>query len=234
MPWFFIDDHLAMHPKAVEAGNAAMGLWVRAGSWCAAHLTDGSLPAAMVTPLGGRARDANRLVEVGLWEQPDGRRGDYVFKDWPHYQKSKVQVETEREVKREQNRRAYRKRSVPTEVPTEVPTQVPTSVAPPSLPFLKEEIQETPKTPAGDGPEFVAFWNVYPSRTGKGQARLAFAKALKKADLQTIVDGATRYRDDPSRNPSYTKNPTTWLNGECWADEKPAAPTQVGGRAWEE
>lgn len=31
MPWFKVDDTLALHGKVVAAGNPAMGLWVRAG-----------------------------------------------------------------------------------------------------------------------------------------------------------------------------------------------------------
>ena len=33
MPWFNVDDGFAFHRKAVRAGNAAIGLWTRAGSW---------------------------------------------------------------------------------------------------------------------------------------------------------------------------------------------------------
>lgn len=94
MTWFKVDDNLALHPKVLAAGNAAMGLWVRAGSWCAANLTDGSLPTAMVSPLGGRRRDAERLCEVGLWGKVDG---GYQFKNWPEYQPTKVEIKRDRE-----------------------------------------------------------------------------------------------------------------------------------------
>ena len=60
---------------------------------------------------------------------------------------------------------------------------------------------------------------MYPRRTAKGAARTAWAKALKKADADTIIAGAVAYRDDPHRHPAFTKNPATWLNGECWNDD---------------
>jgi len=41
MPWFKVDDTLAFHAKVVAAGNAAMGLWVRAGAHSMQQLTDG-------------------------------------------------------------------------------------------------------------------------------------------------------------------------------------------------
>lgn len=85
MTWFKVDDKLAMHPKAMRAGNAAMGLWVRAGSWAAAHLTDGHVPSDLLTALGGKRAHADALVKAGLWDvEPDG----YRFRDWLEYQPS--------------------------------------------------------------------------------------------------------------------------------------------------
>lgn len=76
--WFKVDDGLAFHRKTVAAGNAAMGLWVRAGSWAAQHLTDGHVPDEIVLALGTRAQ-RDRLVRVGFWEPTD--TGVY-FHDW--------------------------------------------------------------------------------------------------------------------------------------------------------
>ena len=93
MAWFKIDDGLAFHPKVIAAGNSAMGLWVRAGAYCAAHLTDGRLPRAMLGPLGGRVRDTQKLVDCGLWEAtPEG----WTFRNWHEFQPTKTQVEQER------------------------------------------------------------------------------------------------------------------------------------------
>jgi hypothetical protein len=97
MPWFKVDDQLAFHPKAIAAGNAALGLWVRAGSWCAAHVTQGALPTHMVRTLGAQRRDAEKLVSVGLWTRTEE---GYEFKDWADYQPTKEQVEARREADR--------------------------------------------------------------------------------------------------------------------------------------
>lgn len=83
MTWFKVDDQFAMHPKSMSAGNAALGLWVRAGSWSAAHLTDGRIPSELLPALGGNSASAKRLVKAGLWDvEPDG----YQFRDWSDYQ----------------------------------------------------------------------------------------------------------------------------------------------------
>jgi hypothetical protein len=85
VPWFKVDDQLATHPKVARAGLAAMGLWVKAGSWSARHLTDGHIPTEMLAVFGARRHHAEALVKAGLWhEDMDGWR----FKDWAEYQPS--------------------------------------------------------------------------------------------------------------------------------------------------
>jgi hypothetical protein len=44
MTRFLIDDNFAMNKRVIDAGNKAIGLWVRAGAWSAANNTDGFLP----------------------------------------------------------------------------------------------------------------------------------------------------------------------------------------------
>lgn len=97
MTWFYVDDHLSFHRKTITAGNAAMGLWVRAGSWCAADPKneDGHVPMTMVRQLGTKGQ-ADKLVAAGLWIATDG---GYQFHDWGGWQPSKTEVE-ERKRKR--------------------------------------------------------------------------------------------------------------------------------------
>jgi len=78
MTWFKVDDTLAFHRKAVTAGNAAMGMWVRAGSWCAQQLTDGFIPADVALTIGTPAQ-ASRLVRVGLWHEVEN---GFRFHEW--------------------------------------------------------------------------------------------------------------------------------------------------------
>jgi hypothetical protein len=78
MVWFKVDDVFAFHRKAVAAGNAALGLWVRAGAWCGMNLSDGRIPADIVRAMGTTAQAA-RLVKAGLWVEGDG---EYIFHDW--------------------------------------------------------------------------------------------------------------------------------------------------------
>lgn len=78
MPYFPVDDQFSFHPKALLAGNAAIGLWTRAGAWCKSHATGGAVPREVVSSLGTTGQ-ANALVKAGLWEKtPTG----YAFHDW--------------------------------------------------------------------------------------------------------------------------------------------------------
>lgn len=92
MTWFKVDDNLAFHPKVMIAGNAAIGMWVRAGAWSAQQLTDGFVPDSIVVNLGGHAI-ARRLVAGGLWTQFDG---GYQFHQWSEWQPTRTEVHANR------------------------------------------------------------------------------------------------------------------------------------------
>jgi hypothetical protein len=92
VPWFNVDDGFAFHQKTVRAGNAALGLWTRAGAWCSQHLSDGFLPDEMAGVLGS-ATQAKKLVEVGLWVKVEG---GYQFHEWVGWQRSRGEVLAER------------------------------------------------------------------------------------------------------------------------------------------
>jgi hypothetical protein len=96
MPWFKVDDAFHAHPKAIAAGTAALGLWVRCGSWSAQQLTDGFVPAAVANLYGTRAC-ARALVAAGLWLEADG---GYQFHDWADKNPLREDVEANREQKR--------------------------------------------------------------------------------------------------------------------------------------
>jgi len=80
MPYFPVDDQFPFHPKTLAAGNAAIGLWTRAGAWCKSHATGGAVPREVAATLG-TAGQAAALVRVGLWEKTTT---GYVFHDWQH------------------------------------------------------------------------------------------------------------------------------------------------------
>jgi hypothetical protein len=63
MGCFEISDRAAFDIAIIDAGNAAVGMWVRAGSWVAQYGTD--IPTAALRIMGTR-KDIDRLVSAGL------------------------------------------------------------------------------------------------------------------------------------------------------------------------
>lgn len=92
MVWFRVDDNLAFHHKTLAAGNPAMGMWVRAGSWSMQTLTGGFIDDTVARQLGGKAQ-ADRLVGAGLWvKMPTG----YAFHEWDQRQPDAEKVKQTR------------------------------------------------------------------------------------------------------------------------------------------
>lgn len=78
--WFKVDDGLHSHPKAMAAGQTALGLWVIAGSWSAGEGTGGFVPDFMIPRLSEDGmQSARKLVAAGLWSRA---KGGYQFHEW--------------------------------------------------------------------------------------------------------------------------------------------------------
>ncbi|OUD03349.1 hypothetical protein [Streptomyces swartbergensis] len=114
MPWFRIDDKAHSHPKLIKAGNAALGLWLRCGSYAAQHLTDGIVPG-VVAELYGTKPQAAKLIKAGLWHEhghncPDGcpnpAPGDYVFHDFLEDGRNTSRARAEAERKKARDRQS--------------------------------------------------------------------------------------------------------------------------------
>ena len=110
MPWFKVDDSAHAHPKMRRAGKAAIGLWVMCGSYAAAYLTDGIIPAE--TAADGTPTQVAKLDKAGLWHErghgcsrcPQPMPGDFVMHDYLRYNPSRVRVTAEREREAEKKR----------------------------------------------------------------------------------------------------------------------------------
>lgn len=98
--WAKLDDRANEHRKQLAAGAEACWLWACGLMYANRQpARDGFIPEAvlpMLYPLTpkSRARLCAKLVEVGLWVQTDGGYQVHEFKQW---NKTKEQLETERE-----------------------------------------------------------------------------------------------------------------------------------------
>lgn len=75
---------------------------------------------------------------------------------------------------------------------------------------------------------YSEFLEIYPRVANPEGTKKAFMKAIKKADPETILAGAKAYRDDPNRDPAYTKMSAPWLNQEYWLNGPLPKPKHVG------
>ena len=231
MTWFKVCDTFAFHHKSIQAGNAALGLWVRAGSWCGQHLTDGYIPAEVVRTLGTQAQ-AGRLVKSGLWLETDG---GYQFHDWGAFNPLAADVQSARKqaaVKQKIWRESRKNLPGFPEKPSSdgaVTGNVTNRVTGNSGTGIGSSSSTGRKTVTLLGtdqdPDFVAFWNAYPRKIGKGNAREAWKRAITKrgADPKAMVEAAEQFGTERSgENVRFTPHPATWLNGERYLD----APSQ--------
>ncbi|WP_367582218.1 hypothetical protein [Tsukamurella tyrosinosolvens] len=106
MTWFKVDDGFWSNPKTMELSGAAVGLWVRAGSYSCQHLTDGVIARSVLRMLG-TPDEAAELVAAGLWDET---ASGWVFHDWSEYQETSDVVRQRRDDNRERQRRLRERR----------------------------------------------------------------------------------------------------------------------------
>lgn len=74
-----------------------------------------------------------------------------------------------------------------------------------------------------DDPQFLRWWNAYPKRVAKKDARKAWAR-IGPTPLQVdqMIEALTWQRPMWAKDAyRFTPYPASWLNGERWKDEQP-------------
>lgn len=102
--WFKVDDQFPTHWKIIalrsEHGNGPVGLWVLAGTWCAAQNMDGFIPEKVALSFGSQEQ-IDALVEATLWEIVPG---GYGVHDWEQYQFTAEQIEAKKKANAERQK----------------------------------------------------------------------------------------------------------------------------------
>lgn len=71
---------------------------------------------------------------------------------------------------------------------------------------------------------FELFWKSYPRKIGKGAAKSAFEKAVKKTDAPRILEVVFDYANKADLpDIQFIPHPATWLNQERWDDDLDAS-----------
>lgn len=76
---------------------------------------------------------------------------------------------------------------------------------------------------------FVQFWNLYPRREAKKDARRAWEK-IQLAEVAPILANVKKRKLNGWKDPQFIPLPATYLNGRRWEDEAPqTAPDPYAG-----
>jgi hypothetical protein len=83
----------------------------------------------------------------------------------------------------------------------------------------EQQIKEiNPQTQFED--EFEKFWNLYPRKTEKIDAKKAFIKAVNAHGLDAILSGVVQLAADPNLpQKQFIPYPASWLNAGGWTNE---------------
>jgi hypothetical protein len=103
--WIRIEDTMPEHPKFLKAGPRASWLFISTLCWSARLLTDGQVPAEAfprIMPEPDIADLVALLVEVGLLDQTDD---GYQIHNYEQYQRTRAQVEEDRDKNRRRQQR---------------------------------------------------------------------------------------------------------------------------------
>jgi len=194
MTWVKLDDGMPQHPKILAAGPVAFALDVAGLCYSNRHQLDGVLPAhTLPVVLPGVADPvavADRLVEVGRWEQIEG---GYRIHDIHDYQFTAEQV---RELSR---KRAGAGAKGGSKSPGEGKTQAADARKPVSRMSKAEVDAASEALPHPHEP----YWKQYPKRdgrkTGKAESRQQWLR-LTDDERARAMTGVSNYRaaaDDP-------------------------------------
>lgn len=100
---FQVDHDFYDHPKTIGMSDSATALWVRAGSYSAAKLSDGFVAEAALSLLSRCPEEAaSELVERGLWRRV---KGGFRFHQWDRRNLSRARVESDRASDRQRKQR---------------------------------------------------------------------------------------------------------------------------------
>lgn len=89
--------------------------------------------------------------------------------------------------------------------------------APTPTPTLTKDSRSKKNSLNGHADEFEQFWQAYPRKVAKGNARTAFVKAIEKISIEALLSAVKNQSWSP--DPKYRPHPATWLNQERWLDE---------------
>lgn len=203
MSWVKLDDQFFSHPKAREAGKDACLLYLAGLTYCARHLTDGTIPKSSVAIIAAEAwarpSSARKLVEAGLWHDHGTH---YTAHDYLDHNPSREQVEkTRREARERRSRDGKRSRDVRA-------TRVNPDPTPPDVPTEHQDSRGEPYES-----DFAELWKHYPRKVDRGAALAAYQARRREGTTHgALLAAVTAYAEScDGQDRQYVKHGATFL-----------------------
>ena len=119
--------------------------------------------------------------------------------------------------------RVRKSRSMGESVKRSKPVSCNVSETPPDNRVQRTDIEHQNTCPKRSKPErldgFDEWWAQYPKKRGKGAAKPAYDRAMRKVDAPTLLSALDQYKRSREVKDGFIVYPATWLNQERWTDE---------------
>lgn len=233
--WVKVDRGYLDNPKMIDvldASSTAPLMHLASILYSAQHLTDGHIaPGVARRKVGGTKDDERLLIDSGLWHEPGhdcGRcpqptAGKVYIHDYLEHNQTAEKVE---EVSAKRSRAAQKRWKSPDDATSmQSASKLHSKTVQLAMQRREEERRGDSSVPAdaerGHHPdEFDAWYSGYPKKVAKGAAKKAFDSARAKVSVDVLTKGRDAYaKAVKDTDKKFIKNPATWLNAECWADE---------------
>ena len=240
MTWFKVDDGFWCNPKTMLVSDAAIALWLRAGTWASQQLTDGRIPRRALSLFSADAGVAAELVSAGLWIDS----GDvYEFHDWHVYQPS-AKVEKAKRAKRAEagrkgaearwgvgrdGKRDGKSHSKPRGNGSGKASSKPNA---PSRPVPSSSSKE--EEHASIDALFERAYEAWPKKAERKRSFEKFQQLAKKHDPEWLAGEIVRFGAAyaVATEKRFVPALVVWLNGERWTDELPTPEKAVLDQQW--
>lgn len=207
MGWIKLDDGFFRNQKAVAAGLHGRALYMAGLCWISANGTDGRIPKHLVQLLtaeaGAKAGTDKVLVSVGLWDV-DGDH--FVVKDYLEWQRSREQIDAERDRWRKAKVRARTKdvHEMSTEDNAGSPPRSPANVT-----RTETEAETETDTYSSNQQQLKPFSGEHPAAAAAGSVKpLRAVAAASESAKPDLIGLAVAVREAQSE--ATIRNPARW------------------------
>lgn len=224
--YFQVDVGYLTNPKVaslVDDFPRAMLLHIQCIAYSAQHLTDGIVPVRLAMRFACASQsDLDACLNAGLLHRVDDAHVE--VHDYLAHQRSAAAVKGASE--RGLSAARARHNALGNAERTALGNAV--GIAHREKERKKESCANADASDATELDRFDDFWSAYDKKRDRKKAEQKYRIAIGKKGVtpDLLITAASTYvaaQREGGKHPEFTKDPATWLNGECWQNETPGA-----------